>query len=131
MKVYVITSGRYSDYHIDAVAVDRDRAELLKKWYSRAESWSGDAKIEVFDTDEDGLIRGEPRRVWNFDINEKGVVFDGKEEWTFEGNFENQFGFSHGGLIFFAKVVARDKDVAKKIAIDTRTQMLAERFGLC
>jgi len=129
MKVYVITSGRYSDYHINAVAVDPDRAELLRKWYSRSESWSDEPRIEVYDT-EDDIVVGEPRRVWNFCILENGDISEGDEEWTFDDKYENYFGFRYGNE-FYAKIVARDRDVARKIAIDTRTQMLAEKLGLC
>ena len=32
-KVYVITKGSYSDYHICAVTLDRSRAEKLKKLF--------------------------------------------------------------------------------------------------
>ena len=32
-KVYVITSGEYSDYHICAVTLDPKRAEKMKKFY--------------------------------------------------------------------------------------------------
>jgi hypothetical protein len=50
MKVYVITRGEYSDYHICAVALDRQRAERLKVIYTGG--WD-QAEIEEFDTESD------------------------------------------------------------------------------
>ena len=32
--VYVITKGQYSDYHICAVTMDKDRAERMRKLYN-------------------------------------------------------------------------------------------------
>lgn len=53
MKVYVITSGEYSDYYIRTVALSREKAEQIcamlnsqKRYYSDA------ATIEEYDTDE-------------------------------------------------------------------------------
>lgn len=48
MKVYVITSGEYSDYHICAVAQSEKKANALKKLFDN-QNYTG-AKIEVYDT---------------------------------------------------------------------------------
>ena len=50
MKVYVITQGCYSDYHICAVATDEEKAKLLKKYYSCRDDI---AEIEEYDTEEE------------------------------------------------------------------------------
>lgn len=50
MKVYAITKGDYSDYHICAVTIDKKKAKLLKDKFSK--SW-GSANIEEFDTDDE------------------------------------------------------------------------------
>ena len=47
MKVYVITKGSYSDYHICAVATDKKKAEKLKKIFTNYD----EAHIETYDTD--------------------------------------------------------------------------------
>lgn len=49
MKVYVITAGVYSDYHICCVCLDRETAERRKKLFS--DNYD-EAEIEEFDTDE-------------------------------------------------------------------------------
>ncbi len=48
MKVYVITKGDYSEYHICAVATDNEKAQILKEKFST--EWSP-ARIEEFDTE--------------------------------------------------------------------------------
>jgi hypothetical protein len=48
MKVYVITKGSYSDYSIYGVAVDKEKAEIMKKYFSDKDE---QACIEEYDTD--------------------------------------------------------------------------------
>ena len=48
MKVYVITKGSYSDYHICAVAIDKEKAEKLEDYYT--DKWD-EANIEEYDTE--------------------------------------------------------------------------------
>lgn len=53
MKVYVITSGEYSDYGIQAVTLNREKAELICAINNRNIRYSEDrSKIEEYDTDE-------------------------------------------------------------------------------
>lgn len=47
-KVYVITKGEYSSYHICAVTLEKDKAEMLAKLFSDS---MDTAEIEEFDTD--------------------------------------------------------------------------------
>lgn len=49
MKVYIITKGEYSDYHICGVSDDKERAEFLRKYFS--DDWR-QAEIEIYDTDD-------------------------------------------------------------------------------
>ena len=48
MKIYVITKGEYSDYHICAVATEKDKAVVLQKRFSDTYE---NAEIEEYDTD--------------------------------------------------------------------------------
>jgi hypothetical protein len=53
MKVYVITSGEYSDYCIRAIALSREKAELICAILNRSKRYYGNvATIEEYDTDE-------------------------------------------------------------------------------
>lgn len=52
MKVYIVTSGEYSDYHIDAVFTDKKKAET---YYSAHNSEGYPYFIEVYDIDKYGI----------------------------------------------------------------------------
>ena len=128
MKVYIITSGSYSDYHICAVTLDPDRAELLEKYFSSA---FDPARIEEYDTDEPvPNIQNTPQHVWHFYIKENGKVEINGDEWYFgEKPYENRFGFRRG-YDFWAFVCHEDRDIAMKIALDERARMAAQKLGL-
>ena len=53
MKVYVITQGLYSDYHIVGVKLTREEAEKVVALGNdeRLETIGGDMQVEEFDTD--------------------------------------------------------------------------------
>jgi len=50
MKVYIVTSGTYSDYMIRKVFLDKDKAEEYKKWIPDSND------IEEYDTSDDDVI---------------------------------------------------------------------------
>ena len=47
MKIYIVTCGEYSDYHIDKVFTDRAKAEEYRKWCYEAND------VEEYDTEDD------------------------------------------------------------------------------
>ena len=55
-KVYVVTKGEYSDYHICRVFLDKEEAERYKESISD-ESYDGEADIEEF-------VVGKPNEEW-------------------------------------------------------------------
>ena len=55
-KVYVVTKGEYSDYHICRVFLDKEEAEKYKESISD-ESYNGQADIEEF-------VVGKPNEEW-------------------------------------------------------------------
>lgn len=52
MKVYIVTSGTYSDYHIDGVFIDRKMAEVFCAVHHDADDMFDDIRIEEYDTDD-------------------------------------------------------------------------------
>lgn len=52
MKVYIVTSGCYSDYHIDAVCLDKDQAERLAQ---AIYGWD-EGHVAEWDTDDFKII---------------------------------------------------------------------------
>jgi hypothetical protein len=47
MEVYIVTSGSYSDYSIEAVFLDEDKASVYQALH-----FPNDGIVEIFDTDE-------------------------------------------------------------------------------
>lgn len=124
-KVYIITKGAYSDYHICAVAATKEIAEKLRKIYSDEYSWA-DARIEEYDLNE----AKDDVRVF-YDV----TFADGKVSACF-----NEYG-ERESIQFFkgnkwqsdrliVSVRARDEDHAIKIAQDRRAEYLAKKEGV-
>ena len=157
MKVYVITQGCYSDYHICAVTLDKDKAEQLRKMYTAKESRYGYsssdvAEIEEYETDDTGNTfteeekQSNPVEYYHIEIN-----YNIKKNGITSSKIENLTAcFFKDNEIVFDEVMAkgryygkpylidyevnvradRSKDEAKKIAYDRFYKMLAERYGL-
>lgn len=122
MKVYVITRGSYSDYHICAVAVDKQHAEQLRKLFSNRYE---DADIEEYDTDEvQTLVNGGARYAVQF--NKNGNVSDIREDID---DYVGCCYLRHSGE-FVVTVDAYTEEAAIKIAAEKRAQYLAEKLGL-
>jgi len=132
MKIYIITRGDYSDYTICGATLDKDRAELLRRFYSTRYD---QANIEEYETDDEPEIKTlqKIKPVFTFGILENGKLLDTASREYYDHNCqENIFRFSNHPKdnTFYAYVIADDYEHAKKIAYDTRAKMLAEKFGL-
>ena len=123
-KVYVITAGEYSDYHICAVTLDPDNAEWLRKFYNK-DSYTG-AFIEEYNTETapERFKQGEKRWRVSFD-------YRGDEEFCQEwcDNIGEYISMRTDGTVF-AYVWAKDKESAIKIAAERRAKYLAEKEGI-
>ena len=83
MKIYVVTSGEYSEYHIDAVFADKKKAELYcavreeKEFLDNQSLVFGDEyMIEEFDTHDDNI---------------EGTVYYGVRAIIYEGVNDDNF----------------------------------------
>lgn len=120
MKIYVITVGEYSDYHICAVTLDENKAEILRKAFS--DSWD-EAMIEEYDTEEYEPI-GIP--CWEVVMTStdlkvkplKGLVS------------ASEVSYSKRAKKYFVYVKAKDEDHAKKIGLDKIMKFKAGQLGL-
>ena len=123
MKVYVITTGVYSDYHIVGVTLNRKKAEDLVETMSRGYDIP---HISEWETDEvDTLKKG---TCYQVTLYENGKV-DIWEKSSFEIDEINKvlkFGnYSHEVL-----VIAETKRKAKKIGLDLINIKKAKEQGL-
>ena len=137
MKVYVITSGEYSDYHIDAVSDRLDEAEKICGFLNSKRQYDF-CEIEEFDTDEIKVNSTE-------DVKQR---------------FDMKVGYSSGRIYWFDSPVyalgdmsdikvrrncrsgeleidviavlpkGTDKETAKKIMLDRVAKFKAKRAGI-
>lgn len=71
MKIYIITKGEYSDYHICAATTDENIAKNLLQLYR--DKWD-EPRIETYDDESaKDVLRG--RSVWKVFINSKKMAF--------------------------------------------------------
>lgn len=129
MKVYVVTEGDYSDYHIVGVTTDRETAEAYCKiskgdWY--------EPKVEEYDTKAFADIRTvKPYRV----IMEKDGTTTTEEEdgLSYETAVEHQVfhikRWDRGWEYYEVVVLAEDEQHARKIAADYIAEKKWEEQG--
>lgn len=118
-KVYVITKGNYSDYHICAVASNMETAEHLRKYYSS--EIDGNARIEEYDLN--GKTN-DVRLMYRVEFR-KGVFMS-----VDTGEYENQEYVYAGPLFTVIYVKAADEAHAVKIAQDRMAEYLAGKEGI-
>lgn len=125
MIVYVITEGEYSDYHIEAVTLDPERAKRLAIIYNgRVEQYDTEKPTEekireykpyVFVTWKNGTIRARAPKYSNDKYRDDHV---GGERWRW------------GDEEYWTYVQTDDVDRAIKIAADRFAKRRAEDAGL-
>ena len=145
-KVYVITTGEYSDYTINAVTLSKERAEKLKRYYSY-NCYGYDAEIEEFDINEpcddlDDLVPVYYVRIYRNDececrqmawmhektrklINRNGKTVDDLGDCTLDidPNAPKRL-----YLLFEWYGSAKDEEHALKIAQDKRAKLLEKYY---
>ena len=119
-KVYVITKGIYSDYHICAVTSNKKTAKILQKMYSE-NSWS-DARIEEWD------LNGDPEEIRLM----FRVVFGNIETICEFDEYESREAIysPKGSGVITVHVRAKDKESAIKIAAERKAEYLARKEGI-
>ena len=127
--IYVITKGSYSDYHICAVATNKERAEELKKMYS---SRYEDAEIEEFEENVPSyeFFNSNPCSYWKVMFQQDGRLQSSPEHYFDEPNLSMAVNPYFNNSIVVYDINASDATTALKIAQDERAKYLAEKFGL-
>ena len=131
--VYVVTKGCYSDYHICAVTLDKEKAERLRKLFDGG--GMDEAGIEEWDTEkhddflagrmpycviflEDGNVFSADCDTWGLEYFETGIT-----ETPIWQNMKKLSGLC-------VNLYAEDKESAIKIAAEKRAKALAEKRGI-
>lgn len=115
MKVYVVTQGSYSDYHICAVLLEKSKAEAICKLL-RSE-WF-EPNIEEYETDVvEPLLNG--NKVYDVSLYENGsaVAYEMSDPTYYIADINKVIKY-RGREAFFVKVFAKDEAHALKVGID-------------
>lgn len=136
MKVYVITSGEYSEYSIRAVTLSREKAELICAMLNSTERYHGDvATIEEYGTDELQCDANEDvglcyEACFNYKTL-KNIYFD-ESFYSFTRNEIKRKISGHGYEIIIAATFPKDmpQEKARKIVKDRVAKWKAEQEEL-
>lgn len=121
MKVYIVTSGSYSDYGIDAVFSTRD---LAKKYISSLNSSRfHEFVIETWDLDSHKEELRKGFKLFFVRMDKQGNTQE-IEHSDHEGNYEDPAFDVDSNLISF--VLAKDETHAIKIVNERRIRLIAE-----
>lgn len=121
MKVYAITAGDYSDYHIVGVSTDLKFATDFCKRRQGEYTWTN-YRVEFFDTD-DIMCLTEKMHFWGVKANAKGEIWatemdDAISYSAKNRNFVDSYTTIYGETFYEVHVVAEDEEHAKKIGYD-------------
>ena len=126
-KVYIVTAGTYSDYHIVGATLDRKQAELACEVYGWKDSLGYSIDIEEYDLDIFNGIKKEDH-IYRVTIWENGGYSVKDERGCYYLNPINDEDMAWGD--YTVTVVARDEAHALKIAQDKRAEYLARKEGI-
>lgn len=139
MKVYIITSGEYSDYKIDAVTLDKEEAERMVNVFPQE-------RIEEYDTDDFPMIlTNDP--YWNCEYslptrNMSGEIIYNESIEIYQEDYYYVYDLKElnkvinetkidGSLCGFRMYIqAKDREHAAKIFYDKVAEWKAEQKGI-
>ena len=121
MKIYVVTKGCYSDYHIITATTDEELAYRIKEKFNG--NGYDETKVEIF---EDAEIFMKSCYFMRFDKCGNVIEFEEEKDeyWYDEDDGED----SQGN--FYVSVVTDDEEKAIKIGAEKRAMRLAQKNGL-
>ena len=122
MKIYVVTKGVYSDYHVITATTDKKLAYQIKEKF---DSSYGGTNVEVF---EDAEIFVKPCFFFRFDKD--GKIIETESRNNSEDSYDCSSGYDVKGN-FYTNVVADDLESAIKIGAEKRAMCLAKKHGIC
>lgn len=124
MKIYVVTNGCYSDYHICGVTDKKDEAEKLK---NRIDKEDGDnCNIEIYDTDDAQILINQTMYQVNFGT---GNIHRQSAD-CMESYFHDLNKLHKGYDCEYMFVIADSPEKAFKKACDIKAKIKAEKAGL-
>lgn len=132
-KVYVVTAGTYSNYHVVCIFADKEKAKHYIELYNRNvcdRSWYDEYNLEEYDTMDD-----------LFTIEESGLMYAyapgmihygpiGDVEPTTRSTYERVKATYPKNIFVFLTGDRAKEDVARAIAYDEEAKRKAEQAGI-
>lgn len=128
MKVYVITRGEYSDYHICGVTLEKEKAkQVAEMMHKNSDMYVyREIYIEEYETDMfDAFLRG--GKAWHVWYKHSGELHAKLYSDSYVDYVDyNEVTENHYSKRYEVYVVAKDEEHAKKIGKDLIMQYIAE-----
>lgn len=115
MKIYVITKGSYSDYHICAVSTNQKNAEKLQKIFS--DKWD-QAMIEEYGSDQYLTETESGMELYKCVMEKDGTILADMSIINLDYMDDYDFQVRYLANKYIVYVWAKDSEHAKKIAAD-------------
>lgn len=142
MKVYVVTSGAYSDYCIEAVFTDRRKADAYCAAHNTPDSWTWTAfQVEEYEAMDDNVESAE-EIVYRFYVSQPELkhpfIYDpvpmtrASAEWDESKAYkrDSMYDSAFPHHLHFVYLSEPNKEKARKIVQDRYAQWKAERAGI-
>ena len=123
MTHYVLTAGRYSDYHIVAVCSDRAKAEQIMERVNKNAGRYDQCDIEEYE-DAEPVADNLNCYCMNFETNTT------REDVDIEYGMKGTYWENNRGIIWAMYVLAENEETARKIAYDRRAMLMAQKEGV-
>ena len=125
MKIYVLTKGDYSDYHIITATTDYKLAKQIKEKFEKEDSiWSEEVYIEIYENAEFYM-----RPCWFLRFDKSGDVIEATNDTSEYSYKEMRDGLDVQGN-YYVNLIADDLESAIKIGAEKRAMFLAEKEGI-
>lgn len=135
-KVYIVTSGTYSDYAIEEVFDNREDAERYICLHENDSCL--DMSVEEYDIYKNAELKNVKVHYGiYFIMRENGInffdiVYDNKPIETNINRSKHNYSKSYDGTLPLSnRNIFKDKDVVKKIIYDAVAKFKAEEAGIC
>jgi hypothetical protein len=127
MKVYLVASGEYSDYSIEAVSLDRKVAKAIVDRINAAEHYGSDARIETREL-YDKASSLELITYYRVEVSPDGTE---QRRWiTTHHPWDGYIQETWGNATYSAAASPRGFDVALKAARDRAYKLQAKKAGI-
>lgn len=135
-KLYAVTAGAYSAYHIISLCSDKARAEQIRDIYNRdkEEDGFGSASIEEY---ADGIRIDLDKSLYEVKLSNDGMKEtvrlcsdEEKIDTMCDAGYSYRLKVTQRPMELAIYIIADDRDIALKIARDRFAQYKAEREGI-